>query len=156
MRFIKLSDAELTALNDGHRNGKQFLFRNRCQSLILSHQGYTIAQLMKLFNIHRVTVYARFDLWESGGIQALHKKPGQGRRPKLSPANPKHVEVVRAAVEGERQNLKAVVAQLSAELEIQMHPDTLKRFLKNSAILSAVSANASRAGKTRNCMPKAK
>jgi len=63
---------------------------------------------------------------------------------------------VRAAVEGERQNLKAVVAQLSAELEIQMHPDTLKRFLKNSAILSAVSANASRAGKTRNSMPKAK
>jgi transposase len=148
--------SELTALNDGHRNGKQFLFRNRCQSLILSHQGYTISQLMNVFKVHRVTVYAWLDLWESGGIQALHKKPGQGRRPKLSPANPKHIERVRALVETDRQNLKAVVARLSAELEIQMHPDTLKRFLKNSAILSAVSANASKHVKTRSSTLKAK
>jgi hypothetical protein len=27
MRFIKLSDADFAALNNGHRNGKQFLFR---------------------------------------------------------------------------------------------------------------------------------
>lgn len=144
MRFIKLSDAELAALNNGHQNGKQCLFRNRCQCLVFSHQGYTIAQLMKLFSVHRVTIYEWFNLWESGGIEALHKKPGQSRRPKLSPNNPQHVERARTLVENERQNLKAVVAQLSTELDIEMHPDTLKRFLKNLAILSADSANASR------------
>lgn len=35
----------------------------------------------------------------SGGIEALYKKPGQGRRPKLSPANPNHVERGRSLVE---------------------------------------------------------
>lgn len=73
MRFIKLLDADLEALKDGHRNGKNFMFRNSCQCLILSHQGNTIPQLMKFFKVHRVTIYAWIDLWESGGIEALLK-----------------------------------------------------------------------------------
>lgn len=156
MRFIKLSEADLNSLQKGQRYGKHFLFRDRCQCLILSHQGQTIPQLAELFKVHRTTIYVWFDLWESGGIKALHKKPGQGRRPKLSPANPQHVERARVLVENERQNLKAVVAQLSAELDLEMHPDTLKRFLKNLAILSEDSANASKRVRTRISMLKAK
>lgn len=156
MRFIKLSETELKSLQQGQRYGKHFLFRDRCQCLILSHQGHTIPQLTELFKVHRVTIYEWFNLWESGGIEALHKKPGQGRRPKLSPSNPKHVERARALVENERQNLKAVVAQLSTELDIDMHPDTLKRFLKNLATLSADSANASRKVRTQVSTMKAK
>lgn len=156
MRFVKLSDAELAALHNGHRNGQPFEFRNRCHCLILSHQGYTIPELTKMFNVHRVSVYAWFDLWETGGIAALHKKPGQGRRPKLSPANPQHVERVKALVENERQNLKAVVGKLSEELRVEMHPDTLKRFLKNLATLSADSANASRRARSRSFTERAK
>lgn len=149
MRFIKLSETDLKSLQQGQRYGKHFLFRDRCQCLILSHQGHTIPQLTKLFKVHRVTIYEWFNLWEAGGIEALHKKPGQGRHPKLSPANPKHVERARALVEDDRQNLKAVVAKLSAELDIEMHSDTLKRFLKNLASLSADSANASKRVRTR-------
>jgi transposase len=156
MRFIRLSEAELKSLQKGQRYGRHFLFRDRCQCLILSHQGHTIPQLAELFNVHRTTIYSWFDLWESGGIEALHKKPGQGRRPKLSPANPQHVERARALVEKERQNLKAVVAQLSSELDIKMHPDTLKRFLKNLAILSGDSANVSKHVRTRVSTLKAK
>lgn len=156
MRFIKLSQPELKSLQQGWRYGKHFLFRDRCQCLILSHQRQTIPQLAELFRVHRTTIYSWFDLWEAGGIEALHKKPGQGRRPKLSPTNPKHVERARALVETERQNLKAVVARLSAELDVQMHPDTLKRFLKNLATLSADSANASKRVKTQISTLKAK
>ncbi|MEZ5425025.1 MAG: helix-turn-helix domain-containing protein [Pyrinomonadaceae bacterium] len=156
MRFIKLSESDLKSLQNGQRYGKHFLFRDRCQCLILSHQGYTITELTKLFKVHRVTVYEWFNLWEESGIEALHKKPGQGRRPKLSPANPRHVERARALVEEDRQNLKAVVAKLSAELEIEMHPDTLKRFLKNLATLSGDSANASKRVRTRVSTMKAK
>ena len=156
MRFIKLSETELKSLQKGQRYGKHFLFRDRCQCLILSHQGHTIPQLTELFKAHRVTIYEWFNLWESGGIEALHKKPGQGRRPKLSPTNPQHVERARHLVEKERQNLKSVVAQLSNELDIAMHPDTLKRFLKNLATLSADSANASRRVRTRISTLKAK
>jgi len=156
MRFIRLSEVDLKKLQNGKRYGKHFLFRDRCQCPILSHQGHTIPQLTKLFKVHRVTIYEWFNLWESGGIEALHKKPGQGRRPKLLTTNPKHVERARALVEKDRQNLKAVVAQLSNELDIEMHPDTLKRFLKNLATLSEDSANASRRVRTQISTMKAK
>lgn len=149
MRFIELSEDDLKSLQHGQRYGKHFLFRDRCQCLILSHQGHTIPQLTKLFKVHRVTIYEWFNLWESGGIEALHKKPGQGRRSKLSVDNPKHVERARSLVENDRQNLKAVVAKLSDELSIEMHPDTLKRFLKNLAALSEDSANASKRVRTQ-------
>lgn len=112
--------------------------------------------MVELFKVHRVTIYAWFDLWEPGGIKALHKKPGQGRRPKLSAANPKHVARAKALVEEERQNLKAVVAKLSDELQIKMHPDTLKRFLKSLATLSAASANASKRVRSRTSTLKAR
>ena len=156
MRFIKLSETDLKSLESGHRHGKHFLFRDRCQCLILSHQGHTISEFTKLFNVHHVTIYEWFNLWESGGSKALHKKSGQGHCPKLSPANPKHVEHARALVEDEMRNLKAVVAKLSAELEIEMHPDTLKRFLKNLPTLSADSANVSKRVRTQISTLKAK
>ena len=155
MRFIELSEADLKSLQNGQRYGKHFLFRDRCQCLILSHQGHTIPQLTELLKVHRVTVYEWFNLWEAGGIQALHKKPGQGRRPKLQLKNQKHVAAVKKVVSEERQSLKQAVAKLAAELEIQMHPDTLKRFLKNLSILSDVSANASKPAGTRNSTSKA-
>lgn len=155
MRFIKLSESDLKSLQNGQRYGKHFLFRDRCQCLILSHQGHSIPQLTKLFKVHRVTIYEWFNLWEANGIEALHKKPGQGRRPKLQLKNQKHVAAARKAVSEERQSLKQTVAKLAAELEIQMHPDTLKRFLKNLSILSDVSANVLKPIKTRNSTSKA-
>ena len=156
MRFIKVSDPDLKSLQKGWRFGNHYLFRDRCQCLVLSHQGHTISELAELFQVHRTTIYSWFDLWESGGIESLHKKPGQGRRPKLSPDNPKHVELAKSLVEKDRQNLKAVVAKLSGELDIEMHPDTLKRFLKNLATLSADSANVSKHVRTKISTLKAK
>jgi len=152
-----LSCLFISTMSDNSRKGgfqnTRHIWLKICQRLfshsLLSHQGHTIAQLTELFKVHRVTIYEWFNLWESGGIEALHKKPGQGRRPKLSPTNPQHVERARVLVENERQNLKAVVAQLSAELNIEMHPGTLKRFLKNLATLSEDSANVSKRVRTR-------
>lgn len=156
MGTYPLSETDLKSLQKGQRYGKHFLFRDRCQCLILPHQGHTIPQLIELFKVHRVTIYEWFNLWESDGIEALHKKPGQGRRPKLSVTNPQHVERARVLVKNERQNPKAVVAKLSAELDIEMHPDTLKRFLKNLATLSGDSANASKRVRMRISTLKAK
>ncbi|HEX8290098.1 MAG TPA: helix-turn-helix domain-containing protein [Pyrinomonadaceae bacterium] len=155
MRFIKLSETDLKSLQQGQRYGKHFLFRDRCQCLLLSHQGQTIPQLTGLFKVHRVTIYEWFNLWESGGIEALHKKPGQGRRPKLQITNQRHVTTVQKAVSEERQSLKQAAAKLANELKIEMHPDTLKRFLKNLSILSDVSANVSKPIKTRDSTTKA-
>lgn len=85
------------------------LFRDRCRCLILSYQGHMIPQLTEFFNVHRITIYEWFNLWEAGGIEALHKKPDQGHPPKSQIKNQKHIAAVKKAVSEERQCLKQTV-----------------------------------------------
>jgi Transposase and inactivated derivatives len=116
MRFVKLTEAELKTLQEGHKNGSQFQFRNRCQCLILSHQGKTVPKLTQLFDVSRVTIYSWFDDWEKRGITGLMNKPGRGRKPILSVQNSEHVKLVKALIKKNPQSVKAVTAaRLAAE-----------------------------------------
>ena len=99
MRFVKLTEPELTTLQEGHKNGTQFQFRNRCQCLLLSNQGKTVSQLAQFFEVSKITIYSWFDGWEENGIVGLMNKPGRGRKPLLSLQNPRHVKSVKQAVE---------------------------------------------------------
>ena len=147
MRFVKLSKAELVTLQEGHKNGSQFQFRNRCQCLILSSQGKTVSELAQFFEISQITVYSWFDRWEKSGITALMNRPGRGRKPILSLQNPTHIESVKTAVRKNAQSIKAMVAELESTLETGMSVDTVKRFLKNLVSLTHASAPRSNKGK---------
>jgi transposase len=140
MRFVKLTEAELATLREGHKNHLQFQFRNRCQCLLLSHQGTTVAQLSKLFEISEITVYSWFDRWEKKGLSGLMNKPGRGRKAILSLQNSTHVKSVKSAVGKNPQSVKQVVAELETALDTEMSTDTVKRFLKNLVSVSGECA----------------
>jgi transposase len=147
MRFVKLSKAELVTLQEGHKNGSQFQFRNRCQCLIFSHQGKTVSELAQFFEVSQMTVYSWFDRWEKSGITGLMNQPGRGRKPILSLQNPTHIESVKTAVRKNAQSIKAMVAELESTLETGMSVDTVKRFLKNLVSLTHASAPRLNSGK---------
>jgi transposase len=147
MRFVKLSEAELLTLQEGNKNGSQFQFRNRCQCLVFSHQGKTVPELAKFFEINRLTIYGWFDRWESGGVASLMNKPGRGRKPILSLQNPTHIEWVKTAVKKNAQSVKAMVAELETALDTEMSVDTVKRFLKNLVSATRESAPRSNSGR---------
>lgn len=147
MRFVTLSEAEFGTLQEGHKNGSKFQFRNRCQCLVFSHQGRTVSELAQFFEVSQITIYGWFDRWENNGIVGLMNKSGQGRKPILSLQNPAHIESVKAAVGRNAQTLKAVVAELESTLESEMSVDTVKRFLKNLVSVSGASASHSNRGK---------
>jgi len=146
-RFVKLTEAELKTLQEGHKNGSQFQFRNRCFCLILSSQGKSVTELTQFFEVSRITIYSWLDAWEKNGIAGLMNKPGQGRKPILSLQNSQHVKKVKAAIRKNPQSVKAVVAELESKIGSPMHPETLKRFLKNLVSVSAASARASSQGR---------
>jgi transposase len=146
MRFVKLTDVELKTLQEGHKNHTQFQFRNRCQCLMLSHQGMTVSQLAKLFEISEITVYSWFDRWEKKGLSALMNQPGRGRKAILSLQNSDHIKSVKTAIQKNPQSVKAIVAELETALHTEMSTDTVKRFLKNLVSVSAVSERASSRG----------
>ncbi len=147
MRFIQLTEPEIETLQQGHKNGSQFQFRNRCFCLILSHQGKTVPELAQFFEVSRITIYSWFDVWETGGICGLMNRKGQGRKPILSLQNPQQVAKVKTAVARNPQSVKSAVAELESALGLEMHPETLKRFLKNLVSVSAVSAPVSSRGR---------
>ena len=147
MRFVKLTQAELITLQEGHKNGAKFQFRNRCQCLVFSHQGRTVSELARFFEVSQITIYGWFDRWDKNGLVGLMNKPGRGRKPILSLQNPVHIESVKTAVGRNAQTLKAVVAELESTLNEEMSVDTVKRFLKNLVSVSAASAPRSNTGK---------
>jgi len=147
MRFIKLSEPEITTLQEGHKNGSQFQFRNRCFCLILSGQGKTVRELTQFFEVSGITVYSWFDAWETNGICGLMNQKGQGRKPILSLQNKEQVAKVKALIAKNPQSVKSVVAELEPQLQVKMHPETLKRFLKNLVSVGAASAPASSQGR---------
>jgi len=147
MRFVKLSEPELTTLQEGHKNGSQFQFRNRCQCLVLSNQGKTVSELAQFFEVSNITIYGWFDRWEKNGICGLMNKPGQGRKPILSLQNPEHVSSVKAAVGKNAQSVKAVLAELESTTGETMSVDTIKRFLKNLVTVGTESAAVLSQGK---------
>jgi transposase len=147
MRFVKLTEAELKTLQEGHKNGSQFQFRNRCFCLILSSQGTSVTELTRFFEVSRITIYSWLDAWEKNGIVGLMNKPGRGRKPILSVQNSAHVKSVKMAIKKNPQSVKAALADLESKIGTEMHPETLKRFLKNLVSVSAVSAPVSAQGR---------
>ena len=121
MRFVKLTEAELITLQQGHKNGSQFQFRDRCFCLILSHQGKSVTALAQFFAVSRITVYAWFDAWETGSIGGLMNRKGQGRKPILSLQNPEHVREVKTAAAKNPQSVKSVVAEIEPALGLTLH-----------------------------------
>ena len=147
MRFVKLFEAELITLQEGHKNGSQFQFRNRCQCLVFSHQGKTVSELARSFEVNPITIYGWFDRWETSGVVGLMNRPGRGRKPILSLQNPAHIESVKTVVRKNAQSLKAMVGELETALDTPRSVDTVKRFLKN--LVSPTHASAPRSSQGR-------
>lgn len=68
--------------------------------------------------------------------------------------NPLHLQTVKAEIAKHPQSVKTVVAKLEEELDLAMHPDTLKRFLKKMVTVSAASVRASNQGRWQQKEPR--
>ncbi len=129
-RFISLTDTEITTLIEGHKNGNQYQFRDRCQCLLLSHQGQSTNQLNTIFKVSLQTIYSWFDRWDLNGIVGLMNRPGQGRKVKLSLDNEEHVNVLEELVEANYQDVERIRNELEKKFDLILSKDTVKRYLK--------------------------
>ena len=129
-RFIKLSESEILTLKEGHKNGVQYQFRDRCQCLILSNQGQDSNQLSAIFKVSLLTIYNWFNRWELNGIAGLMNSPGQGRKVKLSLDNEHHVEVLEQLVEANYQDVERIRNELEKKFNLTLSKDTVRRYLK--------------------------
>jgi transposase len=70
-------DEELT-LWEAIKNHDNLFFRNRCQSILMSHQKIQAKAIAKTFNVRTRTIYTWFDNYQSHGFMGLMTLKGQG------------------------------------------------------------------------------
>jgi transposase len=145
-RFITgLSQSQLAELESGYKYGANNVFRAHCQAILLSHQGYTVQELMQIFDCRKNTIYDWFNRYQSDGIAGLQIKQGRGRKPKLT-ADDK--AIVEEQVQQNRRKLSLAKAAIEKELGKELSRSTLTRFLKSMVTVGADSVKASKTGKT--------
>ena len=137
-KFIELSEAEKITLQEGEKSGKAATFRQRCQCLRLSSEGYQVKELAQVFRVSEICVYSWFKRWEAGGIVGLRDKAGRGRKPILRAED---LARIKERVQENAQRLKVACAHLKEELGREFSTKTLKRFLKS--LTAAIKDGAS-------------
>lgn len=84
MKFIScLTDANKAALERLHRQGATHRQRQRAQAVLLSAEGFTLAQLTHICGVHRNTVSDWLDAWQECRLLGLQDAPKPGRTPKI-------------------------------------------------------------------------
>lgn len=153
-KVVELSLEQRAALEKGYRKGASHAFRTRCQMVLLKSEKRSSLEVADVLGCCEIVVNNWLRRYKAEGIEGLKTRPGRGRKPKLSTQNPLHVQTVKAEIAKHPQSVKTVIARLDEELDLVMHPDTLKRFLKKVVIASAASARASSRGKWRKKEPR--
>lgn len=146
-RIIELTTEQRTALEHGYRKGKNHAFRMRCQMMLLKSEKRSSLEVSNILGCCEVVINRWLKRYQEHGLTGLETRAGRGRKPKLSVQNPVHLQTVKAEIAKHPQSVKTVIAKLEEDLNVPMHPDTLKRFLKRLVIASAGSGRASNQGR---------
>ena len=150
-KIVELTAEQRAELEKGYRTGKSHCFRLRCQMILLKSEKRTSVKVAEVLGCCEMVVNNWLVRYQAEGLAGLATRAGRGRPPILSQQNPDHLEKVAAEIKKHPNSVKTVVALLEKDLDLRMHPETLKRFLKKTSIGSvapALGSNQSRWLKT--------
>jgi transposase len=156
-RYIKeLTEEQKKELEQGYLHGEGSLFRKHCQAILLSNQGFSVQELMAIFDCRKNTIYDWMDNWQKKGIEGLKLQAGRGRKATFDSNNTTEVELVKSKISENRRKLALAKAEIEQNLGKKMCEATLRRFLKNLTLVGVDSERASRISKTRRMLKKRK
>ena len=110
-----------------YRQSRHHQVRQRAHCILLSTQGYKIAQLIEIFGVSRKTLYNWFNSWEAQGVVGLYNRKGRGRKGTF---NSDQIEQIRLLTQEYPRQLKQVVQKVQEEWGISISTKTIKRVLK--------------------------
>ena len=111
--------------------------------ILLKSEKRTSVEVAEVLGCCEMVVNNWLVRYQAAGMAGLATRAGRGRPPILSQQNPDHLEKVAAEIKKHPNSVKTVVAALEEDLNLTMHPETLKRFLKKTSIGSVAPAPGS-------------
>jgi transposase len=131
-KFIKiLTKAEQHKLIRDHQMGETFRIRNRSHAILLSREGFAVAEIAKICRVDRDTVSVWLDNWNELGSKGLADDERSGRPAILT------LEEQEKAVEIALKNPKfphRQLAQIKRETGKAISKYTLKNMIKKKTI----------------------
>jgi transposase len=128
---ISLDEKACEVLKTGFEQGESHRFRSRCQIVLLKSEGRKSKEIAEFLGFCEPMVNTWLKRYQSGGIEALKTRAGQGRKAILDVVT--DVERVRLSISEHRQKLSQARVELEDSLEKRFSEKTLRRFLKNLA-----------------------
>lgn len=128
MRYITpLTLLEIEDLREIMRNPMNQRESQRAHMLLLSHDGYTIQEIMDIYHVSRDTVSRCFNRWETERLEGLLDKPRSGRPRSLTPSE--ETKAISILKENPR-SIKMAQQNLLDQTGKQVSEWTLKRTAK--------------------------
>ncbi|MGI8495880.1 MAG: helix-turn-helix domain-containing protein [Pyrinomonadaceae bacterium] len=155
-KIVRLSNQQQAELEKGYRKGKSHCFRRRCRMILLKAENRTSLEVGEFLGVCEVVVNNWLKRFEAEGIEGLETRAGRGRPAILSQQNAEHLQKVKDEIKKHPNSVKTVVSVLEDDLDLVMHPETLKRFLKKMVIASVGQERGSSQGRWVLSEPKKK
>jgi transposase len=121
-----------------YKQSQHHRVRQRAHCILLSSQGMTIQDLMKVFDVDRLTIYHWFDAWEARHLAGLYDHKGRGRPPKLTSEEQAKIPQYIAQ---HPQDMKKVVHIIEQETSKRVSTKTIKRVVKKIVMSGKGSRN---------------
>jgi transposase len=153
MRFISnLSQETQKILRRFYQQSRNHRVRQRAHCILLSFQGMTIDNLIKVFNTDRLTISHWLNAWEERHLSGLydHKRPGRPQKLTVE-----EQQKIPQYVEQYPQNLKKVAHVIEQETHKSVSTKTIKRFIKKNVLPGKGSENLQQNTRIRKSMRKA-
>lgn len=128
MRFIQdLAPDTIHVLERIYKRSRYPRTRQRAQCLLLSAEGYSVPELVRIFRVTSITIYNWLNAWETRRFAGLYDRPGKGNTPKLTAAQQKQVKAWGQAFP---RNLRKIRALIKETFEMEISSWTIRRILK--------------------------
>jgi transposase len=125
MRFIEnVSQETIRMLQRIYKHSKHHRVRQRAHGLLLSFQRSTTTELLKIFQVDRITIYHGFDAWESRHLAGVYDQAKPGRPPTCTPEQKEHI---RQWAKAFPKNLNKIGVFVAEHLDLRIRKQTLKR-----------------------------
>jgi len=129
MKYVApLTEVEIQTLHEMHRYHPSRRARMRAHSLLLSHQGISMPQIARIYQVDYRSVSSWIDQWQTKGLVGLYDQPGAGRRPTLG-LDEQHK--VQQYLQDSPKDFKKVVHQLEQETGKCVSTKTIKRLIRH-------------------------
>ena len=123
---------EKQTLEEAQRNSKKKHFRDRCQCIQLSSEGFTVKELSRIYKTRTRTIYIWIHNYIAYGFLSLKIQSGRGIKAVLKDLAQEQIETIKDEIRQNPQNLRDVASVLSEKFGFTITKPMLKKYLKKN------------------------